>query len=364
MADADRDARDARDLAWLEHIWLVTLVFVAFPLIFTPGTDANAWLVTGAMIVAFLVLYVWAERVALPAAYVPIGLITALGIGGAYLNSGATVFLIFVSAFIAHAVAPRIALWLIGALALAVAFIGLTLPAAFPYGLVAVTPAFLFVIVIGLAEIYNAQRARADVRLRLAQEEIERLATVAERERIARDLHDLLGHTLSVIVLKAELASRLMERDPKRAAVEVDEVERISRTALAEVRAAVSGYRGLRLATELEGARRTLEAAGIAVETDVDGVELPDARDEVLALAVREAITNVIRHADARTVHIELRNRRDGVRLTVTDDGRGGDAPEGSGLRGMRERLAAFGGRLERDGASGTRLQIVLPPSA
>ncbi len=353
-----------RRLGWLEHIWLVSLLFVFFPLIFTPGTETADWLVTGALVAAFLALYVCAELVEGRAALVPLGLIAVLGIAGAYINSGTTVFLIFLSAFAAHALPPRRALWVIAALAATVALIGLTLRAPMPYGFAAIAPAFLFIIVIGLAEIYNAQRARADARLRLAQEEIERLATVAERERIARDLHDLLGHTLSVIVLKAELASRLMERDPQRAATEVSEVERISRTALAEVRAAVQGYRGQSLARELEEARRTLAAAGIAVETEIEAVELPGTRDEVLALAVREAITNIIRHSSARSVRIELQSRGEGVRLTVADDGRGGDAPEGSGLRGMRERLAAFGGSLERDTSAGTRLSIVLPPSA
>ena len=298
------------------------------------------------------------------ATLVALGLIALLGIAGAYVNSGATVFLIFVSAFAAHALPPRQAIWVVAALAAIVVIIGLTLDAPMPYGLAAVTPAFLFVIVIGLAETHSAQRERADARLRLAQEEIERLATVAERERIARDLHDLLGHTLSVIVLKAELATRLMERDPERAATEVAEVERISRTALAEVRAAVQGYRGQSLARELEEARRILSAAGIAVETEIEAVELPETRDEVLALAVREAITNIIRHSSAQSVRIELQSSSDGVRLTLADDGRGGDAPEGSGLRGMRERLAAFGGSLERDTTAGTRLSIVLPPSA
>lgn len=351
-------------IGWIEHIWLVSLFFVFFPLIFTPGTDATDWLVTGALVAAFLALYVWVHLADARAALVPLVLITLLGIGGAYINSGTTIFLIFVAAFAAHGLPPRRAMWAVAGLAAIVVVIGVTLQAPMPYGLAAVTPAFLFVIVIGLAEIYNAQRGRSDARLRLAQDEIERLATVAERERIARDLHDLLGHTLSVIVLKAELASRLMERDPARAATEVADVERISRTALTEVRAAVQGYRGQSLARELEGARRTLAAAGIAVETDIEAVELPEARDEVLALAVREAITNIIRHSSAHSVRIELQSRSEGVRLTVADDGRGGDAPEGSGLRGMRERLAAFGGSLERDTTTGTRLSIVLPPSA
>ena len=196
-------------IQWLEHIWLVSLFFVFFPLIFTPDSTTTDWLVTGAMVAAFLVLYLWAELVEGRAALVPLALIGVLGVAGAYVNSGTTVFLIFLSAFAAHALPTRRALWVVAGLAATVVVIGLTLDEPMPYGLASVTPAFIFVIVIGLAEIYSAQRERADARLGLAQEEIERLATVAERERIARDLHDLLGHTLSVIVLKAELASRL-----------------------------------------------------------------------------------------------------------------------------------------------------------
>lgn len=345
----------------MEHIWLVTLFFVAFPLLFTPGVDARDWGITAALIGAFLVFYVWSVRSRESGALGPMVAVTILGTAGAYLNSGATVFLIFVSAFVAYRFAPRIAVRLIGALAVLVVVIGVTIPAQFPYGFASVSPAFLFVIVIGLANVFEAQRARANARLRMAQEEIEHLATLAERERIARDLHDLLGHTLSVIVLKAELASRLMSRDPERAATEVAEVERISRTALAEVRAAVQGYRGRTLAGELEGARSALAAAGIAVEIEMDPIELPEPREEVLALAVREAVTNVLRHAAARSVRIQVTSERRGVRLTVIDDGRGGVAPDGSGLRGMRERLAAFGGSVERDGRSGTRLAIRLP---
>ena len=133
----------------------------------------------------------------------------------------------------------------------------------------ALVPALVFTIVTGAANIFDAERERAQRRLRRADEEIERLAALAERERIARDLHDLLGHTLSVIVVKSELAARLAERDPARAGEEMRDVERIGREALAEVRAAVVGYRAQGLRGELDGARRALAAAG--VEATVDG---------------------------------------------------------------------------------------------
>src|ERR1700710_1009280 len=119
--------------------------------------------------------------------------------------------------------------------------------------------------VVGTSNIFIAQRKRTDHKLRRAHDEIEQLAALAERERIARDLHDVLGHTLSVIVLKAELAGRLMERDPQRAAAEIADVERTARTALSEVREAIGGYRTQGLAAEMSLARRALDAAGVVL---------------------------------------------------------------------------------------------------
>ena len=140
----------------------------------------------------------------------------------------------------------------------------------------------------------------------MADEEIEHLAKVAERERIARDLHDLLGHTLSLITLKAELARKLVDRDPQRAKQEMLDVEQTSRAALADVREAISGYRGEGLAAELIRARKTLETAGISVDSDIAELPLTPAQETVLALALREAMTNVVRHAQARRCSVQL----------------------------------------------------------
>jgi len=198
-------------------------------------------------------------------------------------------------------------------------------------------------------------------KLRKADEEIEHLAKVAERERIARDLHDLLGHTLSVITLKAELARKLVDREPQRAKQEMLEVEQTSRAALADVREAISGYRGEGLAAELIRARKTLEIAGIAVNSDINELPLSSAQETVLALALREAVTNVVRHAQARQCNVRLERRDNLCTLEIADNGRGADAPEGNGLRGMRERLEALGGSLQRQTRAGTRLVIQLP---
>ena len=175
--------------------------------------------------------------------------------------------------------------------------------------------------IIGTLNVYFSQHGRAQKKLLRAQEEIEHLAKIAERERIARDLHDVLGHTLSVIVLKSELASKLVEHDPARAKSEMADVEQTARTALAEVRQAIGGYRSNGLVAELAQARATLETAGITVECEQVPVQLPATQESVLSLAVREAVTNVVRHAHAARCRLELRTNDGLCRLSIQDDG-------------------------------------------
>jgi two-component system sensor histidine kinase DesK len=219
--------------------------------------------------------------------------------------------------------------------------------------------------VIGGGNIFFAQRNRSLAKLRMANEEIEHLAKVAERERIARDLHDVLGHTLSVVILKSELAGKLLEREPERAGKEIREVEQIARQALTEVREAIRGYRARGLFAELAMAKSTLETAGIAVQCNAPAaLEIPPLQEGVLSLAVREAVTNVMRHSQARSCRLQLEQRNGSCRLEVADDGSGGSSLEGNGLRGMRERVEMLGGTLTRTTAAGNTLTITLPLSA
>jgi two-component system, NarL family, sensor histidine kinase DesK len=223
-------------------------------------------------------------------------------------------------------------------------------------------PALLCTVVAGVVAISVSQKQGVYVQLLQAQAEVKRLAEVAERERIARDLHDVLGHTLSVIILKSELAARLALRDPQQAQGEMQEVERIGRQALSEIRHAIRGYRAQGLPAELERARQTLATAGIAAECRGEGdAHLDAARETVLALVLREAVTNVVRHAGARHCRVELGLEAGHCRLEVTDDGRGAQGGEGNGLRGMRERVEALGGTLTLDGRQGTRLSVRVP---
>jgi two-component system sensor histidine kinase DesK len=214
---------------------------------------------------------------------------------------------------------------------------------------------------VGSVVIQHAQRKRLSDRLAAAHAQTEHLAKVAERERIARDLHDLLGHTLSLIVLKSELASRLSSTQPERAAEEIRDVERISREALAQVRSAVRGYRSAGFESELRQAREALETAGISVEARVEQPQLSAMQESVFALALREGVTNIVRHAHATICRLSLRQNGRYCELEIADNGRGGALEEGSGLSGMRERVEALGGVLERDGSNGTSLRIRVP---
>ena len=194
-----------------------------------------------------------------------------------------------------------------------------------------------------------------------AQDEVRRLSRTAERERIARDLHDLLGRTLTLVSLKAELAARLAPTDPDRATTEMRDVAQAARDGLAEVRAAVSGMTGASFARELDQSGIALQAAGIATSTDA--ATLPDGEPgAVLGMALREAVTNVLRHSEAAHCRIAVAIDGEQARLTVEDDGSGGSFREGAGLRGMRARLKAAGGAMSVDsGTAGTRLSAWLP---
>jgi two-component system sensor histidine kinase DesK len=192
-----------------------------------------------------------------------------------------------------------------------------------------------------------------------ARDELARNAVAEERLRFARDLHDLLGHSLSLIALKSELAGRLAERDPARARQEMADVEEAARRALAEVRDAVSGYRQVSYAQAVVEARSALSAAGVSLRASSGVPSLPAKVDAVLGWVVREATTNVLRHSRAESVSVELATDGRHTRLTVTDDGVGSDAPAGAGLSGLAERLEALGGRLDCGPAAGRGFRLV-----
>ncbi|MET9694014.1 sensor histidine kinase [Streptomyces sp. NPDC006514] len=190
------------------------------------------------------------------------------------------------------------------------------------------------------------------IELREARATVAQLAANEERLRMARDLHDLLGHSLSLITLKSELAGRMLPGQPEAAAQQVADIEQVSRQALVDVREAVSGYRRPTLPGELAGARTALAAAGVLADLPAPPADdLPEAAESALAWSLREAVTNVVRHSGAKRCRVTLRTSQtlDGpvLELTVTDDGTsGGQGSPGNGLTGLTERLEALGGTL------------------
>ena len=275
------------------------------------------------------------------------------------INVGANTYVIYSAALVPFLLPPPKAIGYLVALIVSVAMVSLLLPEASRLWLIG--PTTILIVMVGGGNVFYAEQKRRDALLFRAQEEVEEMATLAERERISRDLHDLLGHTLSVIALKSELASRLADTDPARAVQEIREVERVSRETLSEVRGAVEGYRGSGLSGELRRAASVLQSSGVRLDAHIAPVQMSPRQESILALALREAVTNIVRHARAKTCLVMLQAPGDSVVLTVKDDGRGGLPQEGYGLTGMRERVAAAGGTVTIDGSNGTSVAVSLP---
>jgi two-component system sensor histidine kinase DesK len=346
-----------KDHGWSPLLWVLYLGFFFIQPIMD-HVSLKMWLLDGLGALVFLFLYFGLFALENPRSLAHIAGMMLLGLLYQPINGGACTFFIFAAAMLPFCVETQSAafagLLAIGAVG---AIEGLLLHVS-GWQLFWAT---FFPIIIGAGNTFFAERNRMNHRLRKANDEIEHLATLAERERIARDLHDVLGHTLSVIILKSELAGKLMDRDPQRASKEIGEVEQISRQALSEVRDTIRGYRSRGLEAELAQAKSTLETAGVAANFEAARLPLPALQESVLSMAVREAVTNVVRHAHARTCSLRLEQRNGSCHLEINDDGRGGFQNEGNGLRGMRERVEMLGGTLTRDSQTGTRLAITVP---
>jgi two-component system sensor histidine kinase DesK len=343
------------------YIWLAYSIFFLIDPIMSHSR--RLWIESGVIYAIFLVTYVSymkartvsQRRALLLALYI-------LGVASFPITTGASSFFIYSAAFLPFVVAS---LPIVTAIIIAQT-LGLVIEGWLLHiNPIALTVTAFIMAIVGASNFFIARQKRADMKLRMAHEEIEQLAAVAERERIARDLHDVLGHTLSVIVLKSELAGRLIERDPQRAALEIAEVEKTARTALSEVRQAIGGYRSQGLPAEMELARSTLQAAGVTLACETPLPHLYATEETVLCLAVREAVTNIVRHAQATHCRIGFNTSVDGYHsLLITDDGAHPELHEGNGLRGMRERVQSLGGRLSITTDPGVTLLIELPQTA
>ncbi|MFF3439345.1 sensor histidine kinase [Streptosporangium sp. NPDC002721] len=351
----------------------IGLVYLCFPVleIVTGEVTGDRALWGGAGLAVFVCLYtatVLSPRNfgdPTPLTYWLLGATTLLGVGLAVALGGGWLTLpIYMTVVYSMALRPRLSVAGVLAMVVTVVLVGL-LRGNDPGG----TLVLVFqVLTLGALFMGVRNTRMLVVRLRQAQEEVARLAASEERLRIARDLHDLLGHSLSLIVLKSELAGRLAENGSERAVAEIRDIESVARQALVEVRDAVTGYRQRGLSGELDGARAALEAAGTRATIRLAGTPPPGTLDELLGWAVREGVTNVVRHARATRCEIEVTVGGEAATLDIVDDGRGA-APygPGSGLTGLTERVRAAGGTVSagpRETGFALRVSVPLPSAS
>ena len=364
MPHADKGAPSGRMQRWeaIDHpvIWLAYLPLFFIPwFIRLPTPTQIIW--AGVGLVLFLGLYLASTRasgwrlVALAVACL------LLSFALAFTHSNWTVIAIYAAAMVADLRPAWRAGLAVGAFA--AASTGLALVTAQP-PIFWVLGVFLMIMV-GIGNISRAALQDKNRELAAAQGEVRQLAAAAERERIGRDLHDLLGRTLTLIAIKADLAARLTADAPDRATAEMRDIAAAAREGLSEVRAAVSGMTGATLAREIAASQSALSTAGIACEVEGEAQAIDPGTSAVLAMALREAVTNVIRHSGARNCRILLMPRPGGLELEVSDDGNGQAVRPGGGIAGLKSRLDAAGGELAvRGDARGTSLTARVPLEA
>ncbi|WP_241779932.1 sensor histidine kinase [Streptomyces natalensis] len=358
-------AARTRRQALSKTVWVgVWLLYLAAPVgqLMQPHTTIaeRIWGFIGLVlfVVSYFVLvfrHMWRALTG-PVGYAALAVMLVLSIALSWTLDFSWLVLFIFTSVAAGVVLPwKLSRWLIPLITLLAIAVGARYPEIrtyylFAYGLPALGSGFMMVGVQYLI--------RTTKELRFAREEVARLAANDERLRLARDLHDLLGHSLSLITLKSELAGRMLPDKPEDAARQVADIERVSRQALVDVREAVTGYRRPRLAVELAGVRAALRTAGIEVTVDpaLESERPGLASDEegALAWALREAATNVVRHSGAHRCELLLTeewesDERRYLCLTVLDDGTGPPRAfhDGNGLSGLRERLVLADGRLE-----------------
>ena len=350
-------ASDMRFYAWLNLVWAV---FIPITPLFADGAFPNWFWPTWISLAVFLVLYfrTFHRRIHETALWYALA-IGALGFVVTPYNSGAQTYVVYAIAFFAFVPDLRLAIRMMAATIIAFAIEWWLL--GFPW--IYSTTALVIGPVIGGMNLVYRRNQQRNAELKLSQDEVRRLAALAERERIGRDLHDLLGHTLSLITLKSELANKLFERDAAAARREIADVERVARDALAQVRRAVTGIRAAGFAAELASARLLLESNGVRFDYALGDFALPVDIETALAMTVREAVTNIQRHARATTARVDLQAQDSRLEMRVVDDGRGGAIVPGNGLTGMRERLAAVGAelRIDSERGRGTAVVVTLP---
>lgn len=345
-----------------DWLYLVFLVFLLLGPVFDTDAGAEDWaLAIGAILVSAVIYLLGLKRRTLrtPAAVALI----VLGVGVTWLGSAAMGVVPIYAAALASGFVDKQTLIRRLAIITAVTLGSMLVsPIPVPYIFMVFVPAIPLIWLIGYSVHADMNLHRETHTLRAENARIQYLATVTERERIARDLHDLAGQALTAVALRSQLVQRLAATDPERAVAEAEAIESTARETLSSLRETVAGWRQVDLRDELDKGTKTLEAASVDVDVAGDWQrDLAPSVETILALALREGVTNVVRHSQAKSCRISLDGDPGTVSLEIADDGAGVGASEGSGLSGMRERVVAAGGTMEVVGSPGTTLRISIP---
>ena len=352
---------------WADSVHLLWMMWVFITPLFEHGLAGytRTWLLlTLVSLPAFLLLYAKMNLAPRRMVYFyPLGM-AALGLGLLRWYPSGVSYFIFACVMLRFCSGNiRFRRYMVQLALMNAVYVALAWWVGYPPAMLVVIPAM--VLLISIIVMVEHKSKEKDAALRLSQDEVRRLAATAERERIGRDLHDLLGHTLSLITLKLELSRKLFDRDVEAARREVVDAEEVARKALAEVRSAVTGIRATDIAVELAAAKLMLESAAVHLEYNAPP-PLPAEVAHALALILREAVTNISRHAGASTARIHFEKMPAGIQLSIADNGRGGVLTDGNGLSGIRERVISIGGALSLGSATGqgTTLLIKVPLAA
>jgi two-component system sensor histidine kinase DesK len=341
--------------------YLIFLGFILLAPTFDPDPAAHRWPMEIGIVVASAVTFIRAELGGRREKTIGAIVLMVIAVSATPFGSSAiSVLPVYAAALVAEFGTRRdvqVRLAVISALTLVSL---LTSPLDWPFVLFLAIPAVM-VWIIGMAVYEDAALISKADTLRAENARIEYLATVTERERISRDLHDLAGQSLTGLILRSQLVQRLVDADPGRAVEEAASIEHESRELLSRFRETVSGWLQASFSEELDGARRTLQAADVEMSEHVEPLAVAPSVETVLALALRESVTNVVRHASAGSCSVRLVNGDGAVTLSVIDDGVGGHHGGGSGLLAMRERVVAAGGDLTVTDAAGTSVVVRIP---
>jgi len=339
-------------------IWLVFSLYYFVPVYYMPFSALAQALLVGVYCI-FVSLYLWAITLKSKHVWLPVTAITLLAIVITPYSPGSSTFFSYIGFLVGFAYRTKIWLVITGLLAAIIAAMHFKFNYPFPYF---AFPALSGLVTIGIIGYVEKMRLEARISQQKSHQEIEQLAVIAERERIARDLHDILGHTLSSIALKAELAEKLLKQEKHQQVQQhLSELHQIARNSLSLVRQTVSGYKHRGLSGEVMELCEKLRQNGFIVELNGEIPQLTPRAETAIILALTELTTNVLRHSNGNHCQIEFQQSSDKILVCMRDNGEVKSLIPGNGLQGIQERLNALTGDLQSSIHKGCEFIISLP---